>query len=67
MPGFSAIVYFFYGMERTPEDEKFVKRMVELGSSKELIGIVPTGTTMNLPIPIFTKIEEIESFRKKFS
>lgn len=67
MPGFSAIVYFFLGITRTPQDEKFIQHVLSLKSAKDLLTLVPEGLTMNQPIPIFSRIEEIDSYRKRFN
>jgi hypothetical protein len=66
MPGFSAIVYFFLGITRTEADETFLKTVVELASPADLLGIYPTGTKMNQPIPIFSKIDNVEEFKVRF-
>ena len=66
MPGFSAIVYFFLGITRSEADETFLKTVMELTSPADLLGIYPAGTTMNQPIPIFTKIDDVEEFKNRF-
>ena len=66
MPSFSAIVYFFLGITRTEADETFLKTVMELASPADLLNIYPTGTKMNQPIPIFTKIDDVEEFKKRF-
>ena len=65
MPDFSAKVYFFLGMTRTIADETLLERLLSV-DSKEYINLIPQGLTMNLPIPIVQKIEDITEFRKKF-
>lgn len=67
MPGFSAIIYFFLGSTRTPEDDKFIEKILSLKSSKDLITLLPEGQTMNQPIPIFTMVDDVEQYRKKFN
>lgn len=64
IPGVSAIIYFFLGLERTIEDESFIKTLVEV-DSKEYINFIPEGLAMNRPIPIFQKMtkEDIEKYR----
>jgi hypothetical protein len=66
MPSFSAIVYFFLGINRTEADETFLKTIMELASPADILGIYPAGTKMNQPIPIFTKIDDVEEFKKRF-
>ena len=67
MPGFSAIIYFFLGLQRSQKDEKLIQHLLSLKSGKDLIGILPEGLLMNQPIPIFTPIDDVEQFRKKFN
>jgi methionyl-tRNA synthetase len=65
MPDFSAKVYFFLGMERTAADEVLLETLLNT-DPKEFINLIPTGLTMNLPIPIITKVEDISAYRERF-
>lgn len=65
MPDFSAKVYFFLGMERTKADEVMLETLLKT-DPKDFIHLIPTGLTMNLPIPIITKIEDITEYRERF-
>lgn len=65
MPGFSAIVYFFLGVERVAKDEQFLKTLLET-EPKEYINLLPRDLVMNRPIPIFQKLEDIEDYRTRF-
>lgn len=69
LPGFSAIIYFFLGHQRTLRDETFVKCLLEIQSSDQLLELVPEGQAMNQPIPIFSHIsdEAIKSHKEKFT
>lgn len=69
LPGFSAIIYFFLGIQRTLSDETFIKRLLNIQSGKDLIGLVPEGQPMNQPIPIFTQIsdEAIKAHKERFT
>ena len=65
MPGFSAIVYFFLGLKRTIEDEKFLETLLAK-EPKEYANLIPKNLVMNRPIPIFEKVEDIEEYRRRF-
>lgn len=69
LPGFSAIIYFFLGHQRTLTDETYVKHILSLSSGKDLISLVPEGQAMNQPIPIFTQVsdEAIQAHKDKFT
>lgn len=66
IPDFSAKVYFFLGIVRSVEDETFIDKLLKL-DSKDYISVIPQGLTMNLPVPIVQKVEDVEEFRKKFN
>lgn len=65
MPDFSAKVYFFLGLTRSLADETLLETLLTV-DSKEYINLIPHGLTMNLPVPIVQKIEDVTEFRKKF-
>lgn len=66
MPGFSAIVYFFLGLERTPLDEQFLSHLLSLPADS-LVTLLPEGLKMNQPIPIFNRVEDIQQYQQKFN
>jgi methionyl-tRNA synthetase len=65
MPDFSAKIYFFLGISRSKEDEVFLERILKIDSA-DYIHLIPQGLTMNLPVPIIQKVEDITEFREKF-
>lgn len=67
MPGFSAIIYFFLGMTRSAADEKMIQHILSLKSGRDIVTLLPEGLTMNQPIPIFTLIDDVEQYRKRYN
>lgn len=65
MPSFSAKIYFFLGMERSPADEVFLQTLVDK-ESHEYINLIPEGLKMNHPVPIFDRIGDISEYRERF-
>jgi methionyl-tRNA synthetase len=68
MPGFSAKLYFFLGMsDRSAADELLFEVVMGFGEDWErLLGLVPSGRTMNEPIPIFERVDNAASYRDLF-
>lgn len=68
MPGFSAIVYFFLGMERIPEDETFLQTLLAT-DAKQYVSLMRKGLCMNQPIPIFKSLDdtEVQRYRDRFA
>lgn len=64
MPSFSAMIYFFLGMERSLADETFIESLLK-SKPLDLVSLVPGGQPMNQPIPIFSVIPDDEIIKHK--
>jgi methionyl-tRNA synthetase len=64
MPSFSAMIYFFLGIERSLADESFIETLLK-SKPHDLISLVKGGQQMNQPIPIFRLISDEEIIRHK--
>ena len=66
MPGLSAVLYFFLGIERTERDEKYIEYLLSLSSAHDFITLLPADAKLNQPFPVFTAIESIEQYKQRF-